>query len=105
MLTVNEGEQALGRGHDGLKLEVVRSKDGPAAEHEAHVYQRRADYEAHDVWHGPLQREDEDVVVLEKAEVTEHAEPNEEVSETEEKCAKVPQVTIGVARLYHLLDH
>ena len=84
---------------------MIGPENGPSAEHEAHVDERRADDEAHDVGHGSLQRENEDVVVLEKAEVAEHAEPNEEVPETEEESAEVPQVPVGIARLDHLLDH
>ena len=83
---------------------MIGTENGPPAKNEAHVNKRCADYEAHDVGHGSLQCENEDVVVLEKTEIAEHAEPNEKVSEPEKECAKVPQIPIGVARLYHLLD-
>ena len=33
IVPVDEGEEALRRGHDGLELEVVRTEDQPPSEH------------------------------------------------------------------------
>jgi len=104
IVAVDEGEQALRSRHDGFELEVVGSKDDPPSKHKPNIDEGGTHEEAKHVGGRPLHCQDQHVVGLEEAEVSEKTKPNQEVSSSQQQTAYIPHVADNRFGLDELLD-
>ena len=74
-ITVDKREETLRGWVQRRELEVVGPEDDEPAEEVSRVNHSGADDEPDDVRQGALQRQDEDVVGVEKAQIAKHANP------------------------------
>jgi len=92
VVPVDQTEEALAGAHQSGELEVVRTKNHPSSKGESNVEKRGTDEKTKHVWRCSLHCEDQDVVSLEEAEVSEKTKPHQKVASAKHEAADIPHV-------------
>jgi len=69
VVTIDEGKETFGGGHDSLELEVVGTKDNPTSKGEANIEEKSTNQKSEHVRSCSFHCQYQDIVGLEKAKV------------------------------------